>query len=154
MGPWSLKPEDPWPLEMVEELKKCFSPGGPEILLTLSGPLGAGKTTRIKQLAQSLGMDSNAFSSPTFLKLMEHRHFGFRVLHMDLYRVEDSAELMRWGLGEESAALTLVEWPDLLLNAWSENPHWHWDQHWRLQLTNDHSGVLSKVSKSFIPSKV
>jgi tRNA threonylcarbamoyladenosine biosynthesis protein TsaE len=145
VGPsWELGPEDPWPRDFIARLKTCFEQNGPEFVITFSGPLGAGKTTRIQQLAADLGLNSADFTSPTFLKLIEHRHGASRILHLDLYRVDDSAELQRWGLGEEPAALTLVEWPELFFEAWRSSPHWKWDEHWHFELSGAHGGRLER----------
>jgi tRNA threonylcarbamoyladenosine biosynthesis protein TsaE len=84
----------------------------------LSGPLGAGKTTFVKAVVQArLGTDP--VSSPTFT--FWHRYDGQPAIdHLDLYRIDDPAEIAELGLDEafDGSSIVLVEWwrnaPDLL----------------------------------------
>ena len=84
----------------------------------LSGPLGAGKTTFVKAVVlERLGNDP--VSSPTFT--FWHRYGGATPIdHLDLYRVDDPAEVTELGLDEafDGTSIVLVEWwrnaPDLL----------------------------------------
>lgn len=76
----------------------------------LSGPLGAGKTTFVKAVVQErLGNDP--VSSPTFT--FWHRYAGPTPIdHLDLYRVDDPAEVTELGLDEafDGSSIVLVEW--------------------------------------------
>lgn len=84
----------------------------------LSGPLGSGKTTFVRALVQArLGSDPT--TSPTFT--FWHRYGGQPPIdHLDLYRIENPAEVRELGLEEafDGASIALVEWwehaPDLL----------------------------------------
>ncbi|MFN2449644.1 MAG: tRNA (adenosine(37)-N6)-threonylcarbamoyltransferase complex ATPase subunit type 1 TsaE [Candidatus Baltobacteraceae bacterium] len=76
----------------------------------LSGPLGAGKTTFVRAVAQELTGRLNA-SSPTFT--FWHRYAGDPpVDHLDLYRIADVCELRELGLEEafEGDSIVLIEW--------------------------------------------
>ena len=76
----------------------------------LSGPLGAGKTTFVKAVVREL-LGSDPASSPTFT--FWHRYPGTPPIdHLDLYRVDDPAELTELGLEEafDGASIVLVEW--------------------------------------------
>lgn len=76
----------------------------------LSGPLGSGKTTFIKAVvAERLGSD--LVTSPTFT--FWHRYAGRPPIdHLDLYRVDDPADLTELGLDEafDGSSIVLVEW--------------------------------------------
>ncbi len=83
--------------------------------VALSGELGAGKTTFVRACVRALHGEDRA-SSPTFT--FRHRYPGAPPIdHLDLYRVEDPAELTELGLDEAFAgdAIVFVEW-------WSHAP--------------------------------
>ena len=86
----------------------------PGDLLSLSGPLGAGKTVLVRGLALGAGADSLTVRSPTFV--LHHVYPGARVTlhHVDLYRLGSDADigfLDVEGLLEDGAVA--VEWGDL-----------------------------------------
>lgn len=77
-------------------------------MVFLEGPLGAGKTTFVRGLIESLGYEE-AVRSPTF-NLIQLFATQPPVMHADLYRVGSYA-----GIGIEDYLLThlcLIEWPD------------------------------------------
>jgi len=79
----------------------------------LRGLLGAGKTTLIRALVRVLHGSDAAVSSPTFV--FRQRYDGDPpVEHLDLYRVENPAELDELGLEDAFGPdrITLVEWPE------------------------------------------
>ena len=85
----------------------------PGDVLTLSGGLGAGKTTFVRALVAALHGSDAAVSSPTFV--FRQRYPGTPpVEHLDLYRIDDPAEAAELGLEEAFApdTVTVVEWPD------------------------------------------
>jgi tRNA threonylcarbamoyl adenosine modification protein YjeE len=85
----------------------------PGDVLALRGPLGAGKTTLVRALVRALHGSDAAVSSPTFI--FRQSYAGQPpVEHLDLYRLEDPAELVELGLEEAFAPdrITLVEWPE------------------------------------------
>jgi tRNA threonylcarbamoyladenosine biosynthesis protein TsaE len=82
----------------------------------LEGPLGGGKTTFVRGLARGLRVDG-AVQSPTFQLVRVHAGSP-GLVHVDLYRLERSAELADLGLEEHlESAVVVVEWGDRLADA-------------------------------------
>ena len=82
-------------------------------LITLSGDLGAGKTTFTKSLGKELGVKST-INSPTFTILKSYRMAdGAPLHHIDAYRLEGIVQ----DLGFEECfdeGVCVVEWPDYI----------------------------------------
>ena len=82
-------------------------------VVLLIGELGAGKTTFVRGVAQGTGSKSDV-ASPTF-QLVRIYPGRVQLAHVDLYRVETSAELRDLGLDELSdQGAVVVEWGDRL----------------------------------------
>lgn len=85
----------------------------PGTLIALQGTLGTGKTTFVKGLALGLGVKSEReVKSPTFVIM--HVYKGkVPLYHLDLYRMENSADL---DILDEYIfnpdAVSVVEWPE------------------------------------------
>jgi tRNA threonylcarbamoyladenosine biosynthesis protein TsaE len=79
----------------------------------LEGPLGAGKTTLARGLLRALGV-SGTIRSPTYTLLEPYAAGGRSVVHLDLYRISDPAELESLGLRDypRESCWWLVEWPE------------------------------------------
>lgn len=84
-----------------------------EVLLALSGELGAGKTTLARALLRSLGV-TGAVRSPTYTLVEPYEVTRGRVLHLDLYRLSgpDELELIGYRDLRCGSALVVVEWPE------------------------------------------
>jgi len=84
-------------------------------VISLVGPLGAGKTVFAKGLAEGLGVDPAVVASPTFVIASEYPlATGRRLAHVDLYRVESADELEATGFADllEPGSVVVVEWAD------------------------------------------
>ena len=84
-------------------------------VLLLAGDLGAGKTTFVRGLAEGLGIEPDAVSSPTFTLVHEYRGGRLTLYHADLYRLDRTAtdDLGLEEIGVRDGVLA-IEWPDRL----------------------------------------
>ncbi len=85
-------------------------------IVLISGEMGVGKTTLIKEIFLSLNVIDNV-SSPTFSIINEYRTNQNKVVyHMDLYRLKNISEIEDIGLFEylESGNLCIIEWGDMI----------------------------------------
>jgi len=83
-------------------------------LITLSGDLGAGKTTLCQGLGQALGVaEPGEIVSPTFTLANEYPG-RWEIYHLDIYRLTGPDQFYEAGLDEYlyRPGLTLVEWPE------------------------------------------
>ncbi len=86
----------------------------PGDVVTLEGTLGAGKTSIARGLLAALGLAGEA-PSPSFAIVQPYAppEVRFPVLHVDLYRIDDPAEIDELGLDDaRQDSLLLVEWPE------------------------------------------
>ena len=108
-------------LALGRRLAAALAPGD---VVTLSGELGAGKTTLarglIAGLAERAGLEPEDVPSPSFPIAQTYELGPITLWHFDFYRIEEEAELEELGLGEAlSSGITLVEWPE---RAWGALP--------------------------------
>lgn len=82
-------------------------------VITLSGPLGVGKTALARGFITALGHAGDV-PSPSFAIVQPYEQLDPPVWHVDLYRIERSSELDELGLDSASNAVLLVEWPERL----------------------------------------
>ncbi len=87
-------------------------------VIGLIGPLGAGKTVFVQQIAQALGIKEKV-NSPTFVlmkiyQVLNHQSV-VKLVHVDAYRLSKAEELKNIGLLEylgRPDTVTLIEWAD------------------------------------------
>ena len=80
-------------------------------IITLSGPLGVGKTALARGFIQALGYESD-IPSPSFAIVQPYDELDPPIWHVDLYRIENPREIDELGLDASADAVLLVEWPD------------------------------------------
>ena len=85
----------------------------PPLLITLTGELGAGKTTLAQSICSGYGVVEEV-TSPTYALVHQYSAPKSAVFHIDLYRIESPEQLTNIGWDEIVAAraLVLVEWPE------------------------------------------
>jgi tRNA threonylcarbamoyladenosine biosynthesis protein TsaE len=83
------------------------------LVIYLQGDLGAGKTTFARAYIHALGYEGYV-KSPSYGLLETYEAGGQKVLHLDLYRIEDPEELEFLALRDlyDGSSALLVEWPE------------------------------------------
>jgi len=85
-------------------------------VLCLYGDLGSGKTFFARELARAMGVCENV-DSPSFVLFKEYEGGGFRLYHLDLYRLKHEDEVLDLGILDMiESGITVIEWPELAEN--------------------------------------
>ena len=110
-------------LELVAWGERFGHVAMPPLVATISGELGAGKTTLVRAICAGYDV-SDDVTSPTFNLVHRYASPKSPVYHVDLYRLRSPAELTNLGWDEmlADAALVLIEWPE---RAGDRIPHLH-----------------------------
>jgi tRNA threonylcarbamoyladenosine biosynthesis protein TsaE len=82
-------------------------------VITLSGDLGAGKTTLAQGIAKGLNINS-IVNSPTFNIIKCYFHGRLPFYHIDAYRLEGIKQDLGWDEYFEGDGVCLVEWPNFI----------------------------------------
>jgi tRNA threonylcarbamoyladenosine biosynthesis protein TsaE len=141
MSAWRWHSQSPDSTQQAaRSLAEVANPRG--LVVALIGPLGAGKTTFSKGLAEGLGIDPGVVASPTFV--IAHQHPAPEgpwkgLNHADLYRVKNLEELEATGFSDmlERGALVAVEWADRVPEALTKD---------RLEITFERPDPTSQPS--------
>lgn len=110
-------------LEILEKNSLSF--------ITLSGDLGAGKTTFVQSLAEILEVTESVVS-PTFMieqryVIPNHPRFK-KLIHLDSYRLDGDDEFKNIGLDlslSDQSNLVCLEWPEMMEKFVSSQKHLH-----------------------------
>ena len=97
--------------------KKILSNLSSTDCIFLFGELGSGKTTFTRSLINGLQeknkVNKTEVLSPTFNLLYEYEIKSLKVMHYDLYRLEDTKEVNQLGIFENKKnVITIIEWPE------------------------------------------
>jgi tRNA threonylcarbamoyl adenosine modification protein YjeE len=104
----------------MTDIASALEPGD---MVTLSGDLGAGKTTFARALIRHLADDETIeVPSPTFTLMQSYELPQFPLVHADLYRLADATELSELGFDDlPEGTVVLLEWPDRAAGLLPEN---------------------------------
>jgi tRNA threonylcarbamoyladenosine biosynthesis protein TsaE len=84
-------------------------------IILISGEVGTGKTTLIKEYCKLIGVEE-IVNSPTYTLINEYQNKKGKIVHMDLYRVKDINEINELGLFEYlENNIVIIEWPEIIL---------------------------------------
>ena len=109
----------------VENLKETLNLGeklsqklNPQSIVLLKGPIGAGKTSFVQGIAKGLSI-SEDITSPTFALSHHYSSGKIPLIHLDLYRLENSSSAKEVFFSEEeeasqNEAILIIEWPELI----------------------------------------
>ena len=98
--------------ELANEILKKESDKA--FIIFLSGDLGTGKTTLVKEIISAFGIN-DPVKSPTFTIVEPYEMVSRNIYHIDLYRINTPSELSVIGLEEyinEPNAIIFIEWPE------------------------------------------
>ncbi len=108
----------------------------------LIGPFGAGKTTLIRGIVQSL-TGRKKVTSPSFVIVNEYEGRGHRVFHFDFYRIKSAQELESFGFREYTEkGILLIEWGEVALERIDEKT---------MKIFLNFSGLNSRKIKIILP---
>tara|TARA_B100000212_G_scaffold53027_1_gene34741 strand:- start:2111 stop:2545 length:435 start_codon:yes stop_codon:yes gene_type:complete len=90
----------------------------PKSILILKGPIGAGKTSFVQGIGEGLCI-KESITSPTFALSHHYESGSMHLIHMDLYRIENSISAKELFIEEEEElettnGLLIIEWPELI----------------------------------------
>ena len=90
----------------------------PKSIIILKGPIGAGKTSFVQGIGKGLCI-KEAITSPTFALSHHYDSGSMHLIHMDLYRIENSLSARELFIEEQeeleiNKGLLIIEWPELI----------------------------------------
>ena len=101
------------------KLGSKFSKGlNPQSIVLLQGPIGSGKTSFVQGIAKGLSIAEN-ITSPTFGLSHHYKSGRIPLIHLDLYRIENSLMAQEFFIAEEEEAnqhkaILVIECPQLI----------------------------------------
>ena len=101
-------------LDQIQEVAEQIIASNPKKIILFNGEMGVGKTTLIKQLCKSLGVQ-DATSSPTFSLVNEYYTSNNQIVyHFDFYRLDKETEALDMGVDDYlySGNWCFIEWSE------------------------------------------
>jgi tRNA threonylcarbamoyladenosine biosynthesis protein TsaE len=101
-------------LDQIQEVAEQIIASNPKKIILFNGEMGVGKTTLIKQLCKSLGVEG-ATSSPTFSLVNEYYTSNNQIIyHFDFYRLNKESEALDMGVDDYlySGNWCFIEWSE------------------------------------------
>ncbi|CAI2768116.1 tRNA (adenosine(37)-N6)-threonylcarbamoyltransferase complex ATPase subunit type 1 TsaE [Flavobacterium collinsii] len=105
-------------LDQIKEVAEQILASNPKKIILFNGEMGVGKTTLIKQLCKSLGVQ-DATSSPTFSLVNEYYTSNNEIVyHFDFYRLNKETEALDMGVDDYlySGNWCFIEWSEKIAN--------------------------------------
>ncbi|TDP03053.1 tRNA (adenosine(37)-N6)-threonylcarbamoyltransferase complex ATPase subunit type 1 TsaE [Flavobacterium sp. 245] len=105
-------------LDQIQEVANQILDSNPKKIILFNGEMGVGKTTLIKQLCKSLGVQ-DATSSPTFSLVNEYYTSNNQIVyHFDFYRLNKETEALDMGVDDYlySGNWCFIEWSEKIAN--------------------------------------
>ena len=105
-------------LDQIQEVAEQIIAQNPKKIILFNGEMGVGKTTLIKQLCKSLGVQ-DATSSPTFSLVNEYYTYNNQIVyHFDFYRLNKETEALDMGVDDYfySGNWCFIEWSEKITN--------------------------------------
>ena len=105
-------------LDQIQEVAEQIIAQNPKKIILFNGEMGVGKTTLIKQLCKTLGVNS-ATSSPTFSLVNEYETTTNQIVyHFDFYRLKTEMEALDMGVDDYfySGNWCFIEWAEKIPN--------------------------------------
>lgn len=105
-------------LDQIQEAAAQILASNPKKIILFNGEMGVGKTTLIKQLCKSLGVQ-DATSSPTFSLVNEYYTSDNQIVyHFDFYRLNKETEALDMGIDDYlySGNWCFIEWSEKIAN--------------------------------------
>lgn len=105
-------------LDQIKEVAEQILAQNPKKIILFNGEMGVGKTTLIKQLCKSLGVQ-DATSSPTFSLVNEYYTSNNQIVyHFDFYRLNKETEALDMGVDDYlySGNWCFIEWSEKIEN--------------------------------------
>ena len=103
-------PDEEATRRLAIDIAAMLAPGD---VVTLTGDLGAGKTTFARALIRHLAGEAIDVPSPTFTLMQVYDLPRFSIVHADFYRLSAPSEVIEIGFSEATeGAVALIEWPE------------------------------------------
>ena len=97
-------------MELAENIESEKFPG---MVICLEGELGSGKTVFVKGFAKSLGIEET-ITSPTFSLIKEYNSGEMPLVHMDVYRIENSDNSIGFEDYFNKDNVCIIEWAEMI----------------------------------------